>query len=544
MKSWKQILVAVCACLLLTSCGGSDGLSNLTPLFDSERYLYFNSRGKIVVKPAVKVVETSMFREGLALVAVRTDNGLRYGFMNGKGELAIEAKYLRATVFHEGLAWVVAPGKEPTAIDKSGEVVFSMPDATKVSYFNEGLAAFGRKNPEGETQYGYVDKKGNVVIEPIYWVALHFSNGVAPVMLNEKMGMGYINRKGEMEIAEQFAIALPFSVSGYGRVMSLEHHWGVIDRKGVYVLNPNYEDITIDGADFSVKENGKTGLMDKNGKFIVPPDFKTLMPFYDESFTLASLDGAKYGIIDRTGKFTVDPQFDLGTSFIRGAAVVVSGNYFGIVDVKGKYIVKPHYNKSCSDLVYIRNNRSEYEDVATDYVDMDAVGNQGRGKTPKSDVAIAALKPLNLPATESIMRVTDMYDKYLDRKRITAGDRTALKLDAVKNDFFAKRPNQDFSRGKVVYNGANGRMETVLIIAHDHATWEFLLSYNPNGAYVDCVMIGEIMNYAGDHGEAHIEGNKITYKMIWSDESGDGGESLFVYEITPDLHFVQKKKNK
>jgi hypothetical protein len=82
-------------------------------------------------------------------------------------------------------------------------------------------------------------------------------------------------------------------------------------------------------------------------------------------------------------------------------------------------------------------------------------------------------------------------------------------------------------------------MDTVLIIADDHATWEFLLSYNPGGDYVDCVQIGDIMNYAGDRGEAHIKGNKVTYKTTWS-EGEDSGESLFVYEITPDLHFYKQ----
>jgi hypothetical protein len=168
-------------------------------------------------------------------------------------------------------------------------------------------------------------------------------------------------------------------------------------------------------------------------------------------------------------------------------------------------------------------------------------GGENAAKT-SNDVATAVQKPLNLPATESIIRVTDRYDTHLKRKRITAGDRTELKLDSIKNDYFAKRTNQNFSRGKVVYKDANGRMESVLIIVDDHATWEFLLSYNSSGAYVDCVQIGNIMNYAGDGGEAHIEGNKITYKTTWMDESGDGGESLRMYEITPDLHFVAKKK--
>jgi hypothetical protein len=374
MKSWKQVLVAVCASLLLASCGGSSSLSNLIPLFDGETYLYFNSRGETVIKPVVNVMETSMFYEGLALAGLRTDDGRRYGFLNGKGELAIPAKYLHATVFREGLAWVVEPNRTPAAIDKRGEIVFTMSDAEEVNCFHEGLAVFSRKNPEGNTLYGFVDKKGKVVIEPVYRLALDFSNGLAPVMLNEKMG--YINRKGEMEIPEQFAVAAPFNASGYARVMSSEDHYGVIDRKGVYVLNPTYKVLLIDGTHFLVEENEKHGVMDKSGKFIIPPDFKMLMPFFGEPFTTASLDGKRYGIVDRKGKFTVNPQFDYGSSFIRGVAVVVQSLQVGIVDVKGKYVVNPRYEKPCEEVFSPWLAGVIYATVKTDYFDMDAVVNQ------------------------------------------------------------------------------------------------------------------------------------------------------------------------
>lgn len=364
-------LLLVWSCLLLASCGGS-GVSELIPLYDGETYVYFNSKGEVAVKPEVNVEKASMFRDGLALVGVKTDEGVRYGFLNMKGELEIRPQYLSATTFSEGLAWVVEPNGAPKAIDRKGEEVFSLPEVEEVMMFTEGLALFSKKDSDGEQRMGYVDKKGKVVIEPFYKEVKPFSNGLAVVRTVDKYG--YINRKGEMVIPEQFADASiftgNFAVAGISR-----DHWGVIDKKGSFVINPKYGEITIDGNEFLVAENNRCGIVDKSGNTIVPMDFKILYPFYGKGYTMATLDGDKYGVVDRKGKYTVNPQFDFGFGFIGGVAVVVSGKQYGIIDAKGKYIVNPRYKSVSEDfiLMFLSSNLSVFSTVQSDYLDMDAI---------------------------------------------------------------------------------------------------------------------------------------------------------------------------
>ncbi len=148
---------------------------------------------------------------------------------------------------------------------------------------------------------------------------------------------------------------------------------------------------------------------------------------------------------------------------------------------------------------------------------------------------------LNVPKTKSVMSLSDAYNKHLKRLRITAAERSALKIDYIKNEFFSKRPNKELSKGKLFYQGANGKMQSIFILAPDHATWEFLVSYDAKGNYVDCVMIGQIMDYAGDRAESVVEGNKIQVHSTWpvyEDEGGDGN-AIVKYEITPELKFIK-----
>ncbi|MDR1455877.1 MAG: WG repeat-containing protein [Tannerella sp.] len=358
--------------LALISCGGGgSGVSELIPLFDGETCLYFNAKGEIAVRPETNVTETSLFRDGLALVKVSVDGKERTGFLDMKGKLAIEPKYLSATTFSEGLAWVVEPDGAPKAINQKGEEVISLPDVEEVAMFSEGLALFSIKGPDGNPRCGYVNKKGEIVIEPSYRMSQSFINGLAAAVTNDKWG--YINTKGETVIPEQFATAGVFSVKGYAQAGTSPEHNGVIDKKGVYIINPKYEEVNIFEDDFIVKENDKYGLMDKDGKTVIPSDFKVLLPFYGNSYTMASMDETTFGIIDRKGKFTVNPQFQVGCFFIGGMSAVASGDKFGIINTKGKYLVNPAYEGFSHDLLMACKPVSHYHSVRSDYIDLDAI---------------------------------------------------------------------------------------------------------------------------------------------------------------------------
>lgn len=53
--------------------------------------------------------------------------------------------------------------------------------------------------------------------------------------------------------------------------------------------------------------------------------------------------GSKYGYVDKEGKYLINPQFDRASFFWGGVAVVVSGELYGYIDTKGNYVVPPTY---------------------------------------------------------------------------------------------------------------------------------------------------------------------------------------------------------
>lgn len=163
--------------------------------------------GKIIIP--FDYMDMGDYSEGL--VACENLSG-KYGFLDLDGNVVIPFIYDDAGDFSEGLAPVYKQdGYMYTVlgrvskhkcgyIDTKGYVI--IPFKFQESYyagmneFHEGLAVQGvSNNNKFGNRFGYIDKKGNWVVEPKYDRAEDFSNGVASVAINDKYG--YINQKGE-----------------------------------------------------------------------------------------------------------------------------------------------------------------------------------------------------------------------------------------------------------------------------------------------------------------------------------------------------------
>ena len=198
------------------------------------KYGYIDKTGEFVIKP---IYEKALFFEnGLAIVGL---NG-KEGFINKKGEVVIPLIYDSVNRFSDGVSIVsidkkyfyidvrgnkvtdktfefLSPFSEGLAKfmenEKSGfinlkaevvikpflvnESIFSMFGSQS---FSEGLCLveFGNSDKKGSFssgKFGYMDKKGKIVINPKYDSAKDFKNGKAIVELDGKSF--FINTKGE-----------------------------------------------------------------------------------------------------------------------------------------------------------------------------------------------------------------------------------------------------------------------------------------------------------------------------------------------------------
>ncbi|KYH34981.1 KWG leptospira [Clostridium tepidiprofundi DSM 19306] len=194
---------------------------------------------------------------------------------------------------------------------------------------------------DGLVRYGFMNKNGQVVIEPKYKRVSSFINGVAYVKDNNDNG--YLIDKNENKISRVEGRYVEVYDGLW--LMRIDNKWGYIDKTGKWVIEPKY------GFTYgfreglaAVRENGKWGFVDKNGKWIIKPTFQKIQSF---SEGLAAVwVNAKCGFINKSGKWIIRPTFEDAEKFSQGLAAVKLKGKWGYVDKSGKWVIKPSFQKA------------------------------------------------------------------------------------------------------------------------------------------------------------------------------------------------------
>lgn len=297
---------------------------------------------------------------------------IKYGFIDKNGKFVIKPQYERAGHFSEGLAWVRSDQKY-FYIDKYGRKVIGPIQAKEVSSFSEGLALF----ISSSGNYGYINKSGQIVIEPTFNLANSFHDGVAVVeklphkyscidksgrflfppidlydaadfysegllCVNKGTKVGFINKKGQFIVEPKYQLSSGQFSEGL-TVVNYENKLGFINNRGITVIEPKFNHASpfFEGLS-SVNLGSKWGFIDKTGRFIIEPKFEYAAPF-SEGLAAVQL-GGKQGYINKSGKFVIEPQFDKAFQFYGGYAYVKNGDKNGVIDKSGIILFEPDYN--------------------------------------------------------------------------------------------------------------------------------------------------------------------------------------------------------
>ena len=122
---------------------------------------------------------------------------------------------------------------------------------------------------------------------------------------------GYVNAKGEMVIQPQFKFAYSFGNEDYALV-KVGDYYGVINKKGEFTVQPMYDDMWFPrNGRASFEQNGKWGYLDPaNGEIIVPATYDYVAYYYyDDGYTVVE-NGGYYGVLDMDGKMVVPTVYD------------------------------------------------------------------------------------------------------------------------------------------------------------------------------------------------------------------------------------------
>ena len=175
---------------------------------------------------------------------------------------------------------------------------------------------------EKQRKWSYLDRTGATALELTCTVAADFSDGLAAVLKNGRIG--YINRDGQWVIPHRFAQAGQFR-AGYARVQfradgpydpTVPQDFGFIDKAG----NRNPPGSFASAGEFSeglaavcLKRDEGWAYIDTRGKTRIPALACTTAGEFQDGLATIGVNDPKtgethYGYIDQKGKYVWKPQ--------------------------------------------------------------------------------------------------------------------------------------------------------------------------------------------------------------------------------------------
>jgi len=215
-------------------------------------------------------------------------------------------------------------------------------------HFSDGLAPVLI-----DGKWGFIDTNGNLAIGDQFSGVEPFSDGLA-LFWNED-GIGFIDTGGNIVIEPRFQEAGWFSE---GRVVVTLREasgglvWGYVDTEGDWVVGPEDftgEHLLINQCYFSEGlARFQNRFVDREGRTVIE---RGGYPF-SEGFALISLQGEdgslRYGFIDREGNQVIEPRFEFADSFSEGLALVKVEGKYGFIDESGEFVIEPVYSNALS----------------------------------------------------------------------------------------------------------------------------------------------------------------------------------------------------
>lgn len=198
--------------------------------------------------------------------------------------------------------------------------------------------------------------------------------GRIPVLKGNKWGI--IDKKGNFIINPQFDEIL---IDGKNYLFRKGDYWGWCDKKGQYLINPQFENAHSFGSeDYAAVENeeGKWGYIDREGKWKIQPEYRSAKPFLTSGVAPVRDNGSReWGLIDKSGKWVVNPQFrnifDIAVD--NRLMVQDQSRSFGIIDLKGKYIANPDYENAPVSLIHNVSGIGVSYSVQSDFTDLPVI---------------------------------------------------------------------------------------------------------------------------------------------------------------------------
>ena len=227
---------------------------------------FIDKNGKILIDG---FEDARDFSEGIA--AIKSD---MWTYLKKNGDLLKGKEFYNAFSFNEGVAIVVSD--RVGVIEKNGNYVLSPEYSGMSKKFSEGLCyAAAARNPN-DTNSGFIDFKGDIIIPKLFNAYTSFYKG------NALVAVGHVPRPLFWSL-----------IDNTGKVL--------IERVDITMAEDFYEGIAV--VDKDVGKKTKEGYMDYTGKMLVEPQFDQAQPF-TQGVGIGYNNDEQVAFVDREGKIT------------------------------------------------------------------------------------------------------------------------------------------------------------------------------------------------------------------------------------------------
>lgn len=305
----------------------------------------------LLVRKKAGHIEKVTSDRGAGVIAEQDPNGIYWGLRDTvTGQLVLGYTFQKIWDFKAGFATVLLNGKYGL-VSKSGKVIIKPDyDSPEILGIKCGCVAF-------EVGYGPViilDTTGKPIMPMMSGVT-----GILPcqkriTLGNDQYGMINFNNDTILPFKFRDAHLLPegFCVASKFDNSPEDNLYGLYDLNGKQVLPHAFE--MIDGfycGRALVKKNGKYGVIDEAGKELFYTDYGRIDRFsngYALVYTNPKEGEIKVGIINKNGKVVVPAIYqwlENVFNFSEGLAAIAQGRKYGFVDTSGRVVVPFNYEK-------------------------------------------------------------------------------------------------------------------------------------------------------------------------------------------------------
>ena len=231
-------------------------------------------------------------------------------------------------------------------------------------------------------KWGVINQAGEEVIKPAYQEMIIIPNKEKDVFIctyniNEENGeykTKVINSKNEEILTEYEKVEALDNFDKNGnvwyeeKVLKVEQNgkYGLIDLNGKELIPIEYDEIhVLDGVENSIliEKDGKIGLVNDDGTIIAEPqyiDIKNLGDTYKNGYITVTEDG-KYGIISTTKKQILENKYDeILQVYLNDYYLTKDGESIKVIDSKGNVIIENGFDEiksvTSNGLIFVKDN--------------------------------------------------------------------------------------------------------------------------------------------------------------------------------------------